>query len=98
MITTKFRSVPVEDDTYILTETAITADRYDALHQTWRWDGIDAESLIFLTADVAGLSEEDLKELLYSTGLADASPSITISQIDEGYTFINFNFSFDERQ
>jgi hypothetical protein len=90
--------VPVEDDTYILTETAITVDGYDALHQTWRWDGIDAASLIFLTADVAGLSEEDLKRLLYATGLANEAPSITISQTDEGYTFVNFNFSFDERQ
>ncbi|HWL29185.1 MAG TPA: hypothetical protein VNQ97_09785 [Burkholderiaceae bacterium] len=88
----KFDAVPLDDETFILAQNEIVVGGYDALHQVWKWEGIRAESLIFLTADVAALQEEDLKQLLVSEAQAAPGSAITVSHSDSGYTFLNFNF------
>lgn len=87
-----FTNVPRDMDTTILSQRQIKVGGIDALHQQWRWDGIRAESLIFVSSHITHLSPEAMKELLLTEGLVVNDLNITMSSTDDGYTFINFNF------
>ncbi len=89
----KFSDVPVEDDTVILTEKHIKLDGRDALLQDWRWDGINANSLIFHLEDVSGLSDDEIKSILVQSGFDGCLGTSTISRTD-CYVFLNFNFRY----
>lgn len=88
----RFTDVPTDLDTTITEQQEITIQGIDALHQHWNWDGIRAESLIFMSEDIAHLSPEALKDLLLKEGLMHLDQSMTTSTTCNGYTFINFNF------
>ena len=88
----KFDAVPEEDDTLILAQIEADLDGYDALYQKWQWDGITAESIIFLTSDVSALSEDEIKVMVCSSPIVTNKESITFKEADSGYTFVNFNF------
>jgi hypothetical protein len=91
-VVAKFDAVPLDDDTSILAQNEVAVGGYDALHQVWKWEGIKAESIIFLTADVSSLHDDDLKQLLMSEALATPGSSVTVSHSDSSYTSLNFNF------
>jgi len=88
----KFAEVPVEKETTILFQQQATLDSYDVLYQKWLWDGITAESIIFLTADVASLDDDEIKTLVRSSPLVKEDSSITMNHGKSGFTFVNFNF------
>lgn len=88
----KFKSVPVDEDTKILIDQPMKLGSYDVLYQKWVWEGVLAESFIFLSADVSALSDEELKEEARASAMIKANSKLTLSQSDSGYTFINFNF------
>ncbi len=48
----------MEDDTKILLSKPTQFGEYDVLYQKWFWDGITAESLIFLTDDLKNTTDE----------------------------------------
>jgi len=50
-----FANVPVEAGTRIVSSRETTFDNWPVLHQAWTWEGILAESLIFLAIEVAHL-------------------------------------------
>jgi len=87
----KFLNVPVEDDTVILVSLGSKLGERDVLYQKWVWDGITGESLIFVSDDVASLSDGQLEADVRTSPLV-GSGSVTISRSDSGYTFVNFNF------
>lgn len=89
----KFANVPVEDDTTILFEQEVKLGEIDILYQKWVWDGITAESMIFLAVDVADLDDEALKKEVCMSPLVKDHNSLTISHSDSGYVFVNFNSS-----
>jgi len=57
----KFNAVPIEKGTNILFELNATLDDYDVLYQMWSWDGVTAESFIFLSSDIADLTDDEVK-------------------------------------
>lgn len=67
----------------------------EALHETWVWDDIKGESLIFCAEDVSAFSEDALKAAPELAGLAAAGGQVTISRSDPLYVFVNFNFAAD---
>jgi hypothetical protein len=91
-VVAKFDAVPLDDDTSILAQNEVAVGGYGALHPVWKWEGIKAESIIFLTADVSSLYDDDLKQLLVSEAMVTPGSSVTVSHSDSGYTFLNFNF------
>ena len=91
-MTTKFSSIPVEKDTQILVQQEAKFGSYDVLYQKWYWDGITAESLIFLTDDVSDLCDSSLEKEVKSSPLVKPDSSVTIKRAESGYTFVNFNF------
>jgi hypothetical protein len=91
----KFTNVPVEEDTIIRRNTLIDLDGLQALHQDWVWDGIAAESLVFIADEVAQLDDDKITLLALSSRLPRVGSKFTIARERVGYTFINFNFLCD---
>ena len=88
-----FSNVPVEDDTTILSQRNIKIDNLDALYQKWFWEGVKAESLIFIASDVDALNDSALESLAKQSKLPTNDSSFTFKRNSNGFTFINFNFT-----
>ena len=82
----KFKEIPVEADTKILSRKETKLGPYDAVLEEWFWDGIKAKSYIFANEDIEGVSEEELKKLVNSEP--------TTYKKKEKYTFVNFDFRY----
>ena len=76
-------------------ELNATLDDYDVLYQMWCWDGITAESFIFLSSDIADLTDDEVKNLAKSSPMIIADSDLTMTRHEESYIFINFNFKAD---
>ncbi len=87
----KFNNIPVEADTKILFSSPMRWGDLDIVYQKWHWEGINAESIIFLTEDVKELSDEELEADVRDDPLVRGDSQITIKRLEE-YTFVNFNF------
>lgn len=70
----------------------IKISSYDVIHEKWNWEGIRAESYIFVTEDIKHISEEELKKMVVNSGGWDFKSEILIKETDAGFTFVNFNF------
>jgi len=87
----KFSDLQLEPDTRLYYRKAFSLGGFDAIFEWWSWDGdIEADSVIFCSEDVAGLSEEDLKALVREHFKFDKDDF----KFERGphYTFLNFNF------
>ena len=91
----KFTAVPIEKDTTLLFQLNATLGDYDVLYQMWSWDGITAESFIFLSSDIADLTDDEVKTLAISSPMIKADSDLTLVRHEDGYTFVNFNFKAD---
>lgn len=92
----KFENVGNDPDTKILFSTPTTYGDYDVLYQKWKFDGITAESLIFLTDDIKDITKSYLMNDIGKSPLVnDSSKEITTSDKDQ-FTFFNFNFVIGE--
>jgi|26BtaG_2_1085354.scaffolds.fasta_scaffold03372_5 hypothetical protein len=94
-MTEKFKDLPVEEGTQIITSVKANIEQYDVVYQKWHWDGIMAESVIFFNDDIAELTEEQIKnEVALCTALVKENSQMTYKK-GEKYTFVNFNFVYD---
>lgn len=87
-----FRNVPVEEDTKILRREIIAVDGHEVLYEKWFWDGVKGETFVFVSTEVAKLSDGELEQLARQSALLDPASQITIKRAESGYTFVNFNF------
>lgn len=93
---TKFDNLSIDEGTCVLSRVMRQVNDVDTLHETWLWDDIKGESLIFCVEDVSTLSEEALEAAPARAGLAVAGGQVTVSRSDPRFVFVNFNFSTDE--
>lgn len=93
-LTQKFANIPVDEGTRITSEKIIQINGIDAMHQCWFWEGVHGQSLIFCQADLEGISEPQLVEMLRSSLLAQHHDE-NISVNETGYVFVNFGFRAD---
>jgi len=91
-MTDKFKNVPVEEDTRILFRDEAKLGDYGVLYEMWSWEGISAESLIFVNDDVADLTDEELEQEVRKSPLVKKESAVTIKRLEAGFTFVNFNF------
>ncbi|MBE9549442.1 MAG: hypothetical protein IMF09_08575 [Proteobacteria bacterium] len=91
----KFKNLPVDNETRIISRKNTTLGEYDVLYEVWTWDGICAESIIFVTTDVSGFSNAELEQLVRTSGLVKKDSDITFGCPSEGFTLVNFNFEID---
>ncbi len=87
----KFNNIPVEVDTKILMSSPMRWGELDIVYQKWNWEGITAESIIFLTEDVKEMDDEALEDDVRDGSLVRKDSQITIKRGEE-FTFVNFNF------
>jgi len=87
----KFTNLSTDEETTILFRSPMKWDEKDVVYEKWRWSGITAESVIFLSEDVKDLDDEALEEELRQSPLVRSDSKMTISRGEE-YTFVNFNF------
>ena len=86
----RFDTVPIETDTRILYEKQGKLGGYDFRYEIWNYDGIKAESIIFANADVAGLSDQEIKQVVRQSATVKEGP-MTLNR-SSGFVFVNFNF------
>ena len=86
----KFKNVGIDDDTKLLSEQETKIKNYETLFQSWKWDGVYGESIIFDNNDVNNLSKSEIKELVKNSKIPKKD-DLTISRGKE-FTFVNFNF------
>jgi hypothetical protein len=85
-----FLDVPVEDDTRLMNVTSIKIEGIEGRYESWVWEGIVAESLIFHTEAVEQLSDVELESLV-DRYMVIKDHRKTVKRL-ENYTFVNFNF------
>ena len=88
----KFASVPVDADTRITAQQLVQVNGWDALHQRWVWEGVSAQSLVFVASDIADASDETLLQMAADADLHKADEDHTVTRSDSGFVFLNFGF------
>ncbi len=87
----EFIDIPREQDTRIIFNSPMRWGELSIVYEKWRWDGITAESIIFLTKDVKGLNDKALEADVRNGPLVKKTSKVTIKR-GKKYTFVNFNF------
>ena len=86
------KKIPKDIDTISSSGKDVRVGPYEAIHQYFRWEGIDGESLIFESSDL-NLNDQELKILVRLSGFYDGERDSGIAiSTDELFTFVNFNF------
>ncbi len=88
----KFENIPVEEDTKIIMSSPMRWGELDIVYQKWNWEGITAESIIFLTENIKEMDDAALEADVRNGPLVKSSSQVTIKRMEK-YTFVNFNFS-----
>ncbi len=86
-------NIPSEPEATILFQQLGVFDDIPACYQTWQFDGIRGESIIFHQRDLKNRKDTDLIEKVKASQLVKASSQITLSRNPPGYLFINFNIA-----
>ncbi|MEX1346406.1 MAG: hypothetical protein AB1Z31_01635 [Desulfobacterales bacterium] len=87
----RFNVVPIETDTTILFQQEGKLDEFSVRFEIWSWDGIEAESIIFLNADVVGLTDQEIKTLARKSPIVKEGSAMTLNRSTD-FIFCNFNF------
>ncbi len=87
----KFKNIPIEEGTKIIFSSPMRWGEHEITYQKWKWDGIVAESIIFVSSDVENLSDSELRDDISSSPVVRKDSEVTISRGEE-FTFVNFNF------
>ena len=87
----KFTNIPIEEDTRILFQKKGKLGGFDIRYETWSWDGIEAESIIFANADVEDLTDQEIENLVRITPMVKQGSAMTLNRSTD-FTFVNFNF------
>jgi len=86
-----FNDVENDFDTKIYFRKIISIKNIQALHESWIWDGINGESLIFYREDLKLGNKEEILDLI-SEYITLQKTSTTL--VEKGkYVYFNFNFN-----
>jgi hypothetical protein len=92
VISSKWDDIPVEEDTRIIHRIEAALNDLDCVYETWFWDGVQAQSLIFIEEELTISLENMEKEIRENTTLLDYKDSDITTKVTNGYVFFNFNF------
>lgn len=93
-MTINFLDIPNDPDTRIIRQKQVMIENIPALIQKWAWEGIVAESAIFLDEDVDGITDEELFNKIIDNYDVGPDRRHTVTRNSGGYTFVNFNFTY----
>ena len=87
----KFENIPLDEGTKIIFSSPMKWGELDIVYQKWNWEGIKAESIIFLNEDVKAIDDVALEADVRDGPIVKEGSQIIIKRLEE-YTFVNFNF------
>jgi len=90
-MTSNLNHIPHDPDTTILFEQQGVFDDIPACYQSWHWDGVSGESIIFLKKDLKQHKIKNLIQKVKASHLVQNPDQVTKKQKSD-YLFINFNF------
>ena len=88
-----FNHIPNDPDTTIIFEQQGVFDDIPACYQSWLFEGISGESIVFLCKDLKDKKDTELLKKIKASQLVQNKNQITFSRKNPDYLFINFNFS-----
>jgi len=88
----RLQHVPADEDTIIRTVDYATVNGIPARFETWVFDDLTGRSIIFLSDDVATLTNAQIVSLLQQAGV-DVRGTVTFSRKD---TFCCVSFDFHD--
>jgi len=86
------KSIPKDKGTRIIDQYVLRIGDYEAVKQRWTWEGVLADSLIFVNDDVKALSDDELVTYINTHWDDEIIGSVTIKRSPQGFCFVNFNF------
>ncbi len=89
----RFKNVPLDNETKILSEHIVELGNYEALFQVWSWDGHIAQSIIFTETEAEKLSDDVIEKLIRTLKFIDKEIELRINRSVKGYTFVNFTMN-----
>ena len=84
------KNAPVEEDTRIIKSKITLLDALPCRYEYWSWDGVYAETIVFLKQHVQNMEDEEIVNLGKPL-FEDELPRTTLKK-RAGYVFVNFNF------
>lgn len=84
-----FKNVPLDEGVKIVKQQEDKIGNYNVLFQFWVMEGVSAVSAIFLSSEVADISDSELQNLVKKECNTEET---TISR-GEDYTFVNYGFN-----
>lgn len=87
----KFNQLTTDDDTRILSYQFIRIGDLDARQEIWLWDGIIGKSTIFVSAEVAHLTDDEIWQRVADHLSLDSTSSYTLTRKPD-YCLINYDF------
>ncbi len=91
----EFKHIPNDPDTIILFQQQGVFDDIPACYQSWLFDGIRGESIIFHKKDLQHRKDTDLINKVKASQLVQKSSQITLSRNPPDFLFINFNIALE---
>ena len=82
-------NAPVEADTRLLKSKVTLLNDLPCKYEYWTWDGVYAETIVFLKQHVQDMEDEEIVNLC--APLLEESAKTTLKR-RAGYVFVNFNF------
>lgn len=87
----RFSGRRIESDTKILSTKFLQVDGRDILVESWRWEAIKGKSMIFLSEQVAGLTDVEVQSLAREIAGLTEDEKTTFKRGPE-FTFFNYAF------
>lgn len=87
----RFARRSIDPDTKILSKKYLQVDGRDILIETWRWEGIQGSSMIFLSEQLTGLTDAEVAALGRLIAKLGDDEQTTLKR---GPDFTFFNYAF----
>ncbi len=87
--------IPNDPETTILFQQLGVFDDIPACYQSWLFDGIRGESIIFHKRDLKHHKDTDLIKKVKASKLVKSTSQITLSRNPPEFLFINFNIALE---
>jgi hypothetical protein len=92
----KFKDIPTDAETIIISRKSVMIDGIEALHENWQHDCFSAESIIFIDTDIKNHSQENIESKIIGHFGLNPETIFTVKNNEKGFTFFNYNFADNE--
>ncbi|MBU0960260.1 MAG: hypothetical protein KKH60_01950 [Proteobacteria bacterium] len=89
---TRYAVPPIDPAMRIRQAKEMMVGPYGVLHQAWEWEGVGGENLVFMTDDVAHLTDEELRGIVRSSSFCRKRSELTVLRDTRGCIVVSFNF------